>query len=69
MRRSKVAEGACLQLQRLLQWWLQDDDDDEDDDEEGIAVVNTTPSCMFTLNKQTPYTSPHFLPLIKYNQN
>lgn len=48
MRRSRVADGACLQLQRLLQWWRNDEEEDED--EEGIAVVNTMPSCMFMLN-------------------
>ena len=41
-----MADGACLQLQRLLQWWRND----EEEDEEGIAVVNTMPSCMFMLN-------------------
>lgn len=43
-----MADGACLQLQRLLQWWRNDEEEDED--EEGIAVVNTMPSCMFMLN-------------------
>src|ERR1044072_8114501 len=83
MRRSKGAEGAWLQLQRLLQWWDQDDEDedlgfgwwwwfqqeeeeeeeddaDDEDEEEGIAVVNTTPSCMFMLNnKGASHLLPH----------